>query len=68
MAPIIKLDAAKIEALLLAGVAKQEDVHRKTAAEIFSVPEQDVTPVQRRVAKSINYFVAYAPVSIPNEN
>jgi len=35
------------------------DVHRQTSALIFGVPEDQVTPDQRRVGKTINFGVAY---------
>ncbi len=36
-----------------------KDVHRQTAALIFGVPEDQVTPDQRRVGKTINFGVVY---------
>jgi len=36
-----------------------EDVHAKTAAEVFSVPVDQVTREQRRVAKAVNFGVVY---------
>lgn len=35
------------------------DIHRRTGALIFGVPEDQVTPEQRRVAKTINFGVMY---------
>ena len=35
------------------------DVHTQTAAEVFSVPLDQVTALQRRVAKAVNYGLAY---------
>jgi len=35
------------------------DVHAKTAAEVFSVPLDQVTREQRRVAKAVNFGVVY---------
>ena len=37
----------------------QEDVHAATAAEIFSLPPEKVTPDQRRSAKAINFGLIY---------
>ena len=34
-------------------------MHTRTAAEIFSIPESEVTPDQRRVAKTVNFGIAY---------
>ena len=38
---------------------KGNDIHASTAAEIFNVKESDVTPNQRRMAKIINFGIAY---------
>ena len=35
------------------------DVHRHTGSLIFGVPEEEVTPEQRRIAKTINFGVMY---------
>lgn len=39
------------------------DVHRKTAAEMFGVPEDQVTPEQRSAARAANFGVLYGPVN-----
>ena len=39
--------------------AHSSDVHRATAAEVFGVPPQQVTPDQRRSAKAINFGLIY---------
>ncbi|WP_334189927.1 DNA polymerase I [Noviherbaspirillum sp.] len=44
---------------LLRSFAEGEDVHRATAAEIFSVTPADVTSEQRRYAKVINFGLIY---------
>ncbi len=44
---------------LIAAFAKGEDVHRRTAAEIFSVPPSQITESQRRSAKAINFGLIY---------
>jgi DNA polymerase I len=45
---------------LLSAFAEGKDVHRATAAEIFSVDDPgDVTPLQRRSAKAINFGLIY---------
>ncbi len=36
-----------------------EDIHRATAAKIFHLPLQDVTPDQRRKAKTANFGIIY---------
>ena len=38
-----------------------KDMHRIRAAEMFSVPESEVTPEQRRAAKSDMYRTLYTP-------
>lgn len=35
------------------------DLHRKKAAEIFGIPEDQVTPEQRRFGKMANYHEIY---------
>src|SRR5258708_39711970 len=35
------------------------DFHKATAARIFNIPEEKVTPNQRRDAKTINFSVLY---------
>ena len=44
---------------LLAAFREGEDVHARTAAEIFRVPLDSVTSVQRQVAKGINFGLVY---------
>ncbi len=44
---------------LLAAFRNDEDVHRQTAGEIFSVSPQLITPEMRRVAKTINFGIVY---------
>jgi DNA polymerase-1 len=39
--------------------AADEDIHRITASRIFGVDESDVTPAQRRAAKTVNFAVLY---------
>jgi DNA polymerase-1 len=39
--------------------ARGEDIHRRTAAELFGVTLEAVTPEQRRVAKQIVFGLAY---------
>ncbi len=47
------------DAHLLEAFRAGEDIHRMTASKIFSVPLQDVTPEQRRVAKTANFGIMY---------
>ena len=44
---------------LLDAFAKGQDIHKATAAEIFSSAIEDVTPNQRRSAKAINFGLIY---------
>jgi len=44
---------------LLAAFAAGEDIHNRTAAEIFFVSPQLITPEMRRVAKTINFGIVY---------
>ncbi len=44
---------------LCAAFARKEDVHGATAAELFSIPIESVSPEHRRVAKSINFGLIY---------
>ncbi|MFZ5469248.1 MAG: DNA polymerase I [Myxococcota bacterium] len=66
---LISADYSQIELRILAHIAGDEalvkafaedaDVHTRTAAEVFGVPPQAVTPDQRRAAKMVNYGIAY---------
>jgi DNA polymerase-1 len=66
---LISADYSQIELRILAHYAsdpallesfrKGEDVHTRTAAETFGVAADAVTPDQRRVAKVLNFGIAY---------
>ncbi|EDM78740.1 DNA polymerase I [Plesiocystis pacifica SIR-1] len=66
---LVTLDYSQIELRVLAHLSKDPnlvkaftdgaDVHRRTAAEVFEVPEAEVTSEQRRVAKAVNFGVIY---------
>lgn len=66
---LVSADYSQIELRLLAHIAEDEtllaafhndeDIHSRTAAEIFSVKPEDVTRDQRRVAKTVNFGIAY---------
>jgi DNA polymerase-1 len=66
---LIVADWSQIELRLLAHVtgdpslcaafAAGADVHRQTAAQIFGVPREAVTPAQRNVGKTINFATIY---------
>ena len=44
---------------LLQAFAEGRDIHAATAAEVFGVPPEAVTPDQRRAAKAINFGLIY---------
>ncbi|HEX8909381.1 MAG TPA: DNA polymerase I, partial [Anaeromyxobacteraceae bacterium] len=44
---------------LLEAFRRREDVHAATAAETFGVPREAVTSEQRRIAKVLNFGIAY---------
>jgi len=66
---LVSADYSQIELRVLAhfsgdpalrdSFAKGEDVHTRTAAEIHGVTLLEVKPAMRRVAKMINYAIAY---------
>jgi DNA polymerase-1 len=47
------------DASMIKAFNQSEDIHRSTAAELFGVPPESVTPQQRRYAKSINFGLIY---------
>jgi DNA polymerase-1 len=68
---LVALDYSQIELRILAHLSGDKnflsafrdgvDVHRRTAAEVFGVPEPEVTSEQRRIAKAVNFGVIYGP-------
>ncbi|MDB5313513.1 MAG: polA 2 [Gemmataceae bacterium] len=66
---LLTADYSQVELRLLAhfsgdealrtAFAEDRDVHASVAAQIFKVPEADVTSAQRRVAKTVNFGVLY---------
>ncbi len=44
---------------LIAAFERGEDIHRRTAAEVYDVAPEEVTPDQRRIAKVVNFGVVY---------
>jgi len=66
---LIAADYSQIELRVVACMAKDtamieafeqgEDIHSRTAAEIFNVKQKDVTPDQRRKAKAVNFGIVY---------
>jgi len=47
-------DPAIIEAF-----RRGEDIHTRTASEVFKIPHTEVTPLQRTIAKSANFAILY---------
>jgi len=45
--------------VLLDAFARGEDIHARTAAEVFGIPQAQVTPNQRRLAKVVNFGLFY---------
>jgi DNA polymerase-1 len=45
--------------MLMEAFRREEDVHARTASQIFGVPMERVTPAMRREAKVINFGIIY---------
>jgi DNA polymerase-1 len=66
---LVSADYSQIELRILAHLSKdetlieafqnEEDIHARTASEIFEVPIEKVTPPMRREAKVINFGIIY---------
>lgn len=66
---LVDADYSQIELRVLAHIADDEamlhafrsgmDIHTATASQVFSVPAQQVTPLQRRHAKAVNFGIVY---------
>ncbi|MCC7069863.1 MAG: DNA polymerase I, partial [Deltaproteobacteria bacterium] len=66
---LVSLDYSQIELRILAHVTgdevlvdafrRDEDIHQRTASEVFRVPLADVTKDQRNAAKAINFGLLY---------
>lgn len=44
---------------LLGGFARGEDIHRRTAAEVYGIPLEEVTADQRSASKAVNFGLLY---------
>lgn len=44
---------------LIEAYRQAEDIHRITASQVFHVPFEEVTPIQRRNAKAVNFGIVY---------
>lgn len=47
------------DATLIKAFHEGKDIHRATASEIFSIPEEAVTEEHRRIAKTVNFGISY---------
>lgn len=66
---LVSLDYSQIELRVLAHVTEEpvfidafhrgEDIHRRTAGEVFGIPYDDVSKDQRNAAKAINFGLLY---------
>ncbi len=66
---ILSADYSQIELRIMASISKDpalteafrqgEDIHRRTAALVFQVPPDEVTPDMRRKAKEVNFGILY---------
>ncbi len=66
---LMSADYSQVELRIMAHLSKDEamiaafdqdkDIHTATAARIFGVPENEVTPEQRRRAKTANFGIIY---------
>ena len=44
---------------LIAAYRSEQDIHKITAAKVFNTPLEEVTPLQRRNAKAVNFGIVY---------
>ncbi len=44
---------------LIEAYKEAEDIHRLTASQVFHIPLDEVTPLQRRNAKAVNFGIVY---------
>ncbi len=66
---LLSADYSQVELRVLAHISEdpglreaftaEEDIHRRTASEVFGVSQSEVTREQRRRAKAINFGIAY---------
>lgn len=66
---LIDADYSQIELRVLAHMSEdenliqayklEEDIHRITASQVFHIPLEEVTPLQRRNAKAVNFGIVY---------
>ena len=66
---LVDADYSQIELRVLAHISKDpklieafvnnEDIHRKTASEVFNVPKEEVSSLMRSNAKAVNFGIIY---------
>ena len=66
---LVDADYSQIELRVLAHISKDpklmeafyhdEDIHTKTASEVFHIPKGEVTPLMRNRAKAVNFGIVY---------
>lgn len=66
---LVDADYSQIELRVLAHIAQDMqmqnafisgmDIHTATASQVFNVPTEEVTPLQRRHAKAVNFGIVY---------
>ena len=44
---------------LIKAYREAQDIHRMTASQVFHIPFDEVTPLQRRNAKAVNFGIVY---------
>ena len=47
------------DANLIEAYREEKDIHRITASQVFHIPFEEVTPLQRRNAKAVNFGIVY---------
>ena len=52
------------EQTLIQAYQQAQDIHRLTASQVFHVPFDQVTPLQRRNAKAVNFGIVYGISSL----
>lgn len=45
--------------MLIQAYREAQDIHRMTASQVFHIPFDEVTPLQRRNAKAVNFGIVY---------
>jgi DNA polymerase-1 len=66
---LVDADYSQIELRVLAHIAEDQtmqasfvnglDIHTATASQVFEIPPEQVTPLQRRHAKAVNFGIVY---------